>query len=401
MAPQKKVVLVTGGPGYIGSHVVLSLLLTQKYTICTIDNYHNSHPTSLLRVTEIAVKELGPNASEQDRKDTEVKVFKGDLADRAPIKKIFSHYDSVKTPVWGVIHIAAHKAVGESMEKPVQYFRNNITGLVNLLEVMSEHSCHRIVYSSSATVYGEPEKMPITEDMALCPQSVYGRTKMMGEMMIKDVCDANPDTWAGISLRYFNPAGAHESGMMGEDPNGKPLNLLPLLAQMAVGRWTDNPLMVNGTDFPTPDGACVRDYLHVVDLADGHVISLEATDPTTAAYQKVFSSPSRNLGFGEGAGKYKAYNLGTGKGMSPIEIIEAMKTATGFPYKYGFAGRRPGDVPWLIADPTLAEKELGFKAPRTLEVMCRDLWNWQSNSPQGYSTEPAPTFQSLAAKAKK
>jgi len=204
--------------------------------------------------------------------------------------------------------------------------------------------------------------------------------------MIKDVCDCHPTLWKGISLRYFNPAGAHPSGLVGEAPRGKPLNLLPLLSAMAVGKYTEQGLKVFGNDYPTPDGACVRDYLHVMDLANGHTIALEACEEGSPK-SKIFDTPSRNLGFGEGKGRYKAYNLGTGNGISAIQIIEAMRKTTQHDFKYDIGPRRAGDVPWLIADPTLAEKELGFKATKNLEEMCSDLWNWQTKFPDGYETK--------------
>jgi len=376
MASDKKTILITGGAGYIGSHIVLCCLLTRRYKVVTIDNFHNSFPEAIKRVSQIALSELPADASEQDKADTKVEVFRGDITNKADIEQVFK-----TVPVWGVIHVAAHKAVGESGEKPIQYYENNITATINLLEILNRYQIYNFVYSSSATVYGAPKTIPIPESTLLAPESVYGRTKMMSELIIKDVCDSAPEKWRAISLRYFNPAGAHPSGLIGEDPVGKPGNLLPLLAQMAVGKIPAD-LKVNGNDYPTRDGACIRDYIHVMDLAGGHINALDGLtkDATWATPCAGFSS-----GFGSSGGRYKAYNLGKGRGQSVFEMIAAMKKASGFDYKYEIVARRLGDVPDLTADPALARKELGFNAPRNLEEMCRDLWHWQSKNPKGYA----------------
>ncbi|EGG03706.1 uncharacterized protein MELLADRAFT_49440 [Melampsora larici-populina 98AG31] len=372
--PEKKTILGTGGAGYIGSHVVLCCLLTRKYKVVTIDNFHNSFPEAIKRVSKIALNELPTNSSDQDKLDTNVKVYKGDITNKSDIENIFKSEE-----IWGVIHIAAHKAVGESGEKPIQYYENNITATINLLDVMNRNGCYNLVYSSSATVYGAPTEIPIPESSPLTPESVYGRTKMMSELIIKDLCDSQPTKWKSISLRYFNPAGAHPSGMIGEDPVGKPGNLLPLLAQMAVGK-IPHDLKINGNDYPTRDGACIRDYIHVMDLAGGHINALDGLSKETTWETPC---PGFKSGFGTSGGKYKAYNLGKGRGQSVFEMIEAMRKATGFDYKYEIIGRRLGDVPDLTADPSLAKKELGFDASRDLDTMCRDLWNWQSQNPKG------------------
>ncbi|KAI6133645.1 THO complex subunit 1 transcription elongation factor-domain-containing protein [Pisolithus croceorrhizus] len=314
------------------SHVVFALQQTRRYKVISIDNHHNSFPTALTRVAQLA------------------------------------------RGIWGVIHIAAYKAVGESVEKPLEYYANNVVATTSLLQIMSAYDCTRIVYSSSATVYGTPPKIPIPETTRLKADSPYGRSKVMSEMIIEDLCHAEPRRWCAISLRYFNPAGAHPSGLIGEDPRGRPGNLLPLLAQMAIGRIKDDTLKVFGNDYPTPDGTCVRDYLHVLDLASGHLLALDALSLESTIFD---NCPNE--------ARYKAYNLGKGRGMSVLQIVEAMRKATGFSYKYEIIGRRRGDVPDLTADPTLAEKELGFKAPQPLEVMCRDLWNWQTKNPNGYA----------------
>lgn len=342
----------------------------------TIDNFHNSFPPAIERVSRIALEELPKDATEDDKLHTNVTLYRGDITNKSDLEHIFKQED-----VWGVIHIAAHKAVGESGERPIQYYENNITATINLLDVMNRHGCHHLVYSSSATVYGAPTLIPIPETTPLAPESVYGRTKMMSEWIIKDVCDSQPTKWKAISLRYFNPAGAHPSGLIGEDPVGKPGNLLPLLAQMAVGK-IPHDLKVNGNDYPTRDGCCIRDYIHVMDLAGGHINALEGLTK-----ESTWSTPCAGFksSFGTSGGKYKAYNLGKGRGQSVLEMIEAMRKATGFNFQYEIIGRRSGDVPDLTADPALARKELGFNAPRELDEMCRDLWNWQSKNPKGYA----------------
>ncbi|CEH13837.1 udp-glucose 4-epimerase [Ceraceosorus bombacis] len=372
----KQRVLIPGGAGYIGSHVVLCVLLTRRYKVTVLDNYHNSFPTSLERVSKIALDALPADASEEDKEATKIDVIKGDLRDKSTVDSAFAKYadKSADDKIWAVILVAALKAVGESGEIPIDYYEVNISGLITLIRAMQQHKVTRLVYSSSATVYGIPKTIPIPETTPLAAESVYGRTKQFSEVIIKDVCDAYPKEWRAIGLRYFNPAGAHASGLIGEDPRGKPGNLLPLLSQMAVGKYRDPGLKIFGNDYPTPDGTCVRDYLHVMDLAGGHINALDALDDDS----KFADTPT--------PGKYKAYNLGRGKGMSVLEMVEAMRKVTGYEYPYEIVGRRLGDVPDLTADPTLAEKELGFKAKYNLEEMSRDLWNWQSKNPKGYET---------------
>ncbi|KAG9074449.1 UDP-glucose-4-epimerase [Ceratobasidium sp. UAMH 11750] len=367
-------VLVTGGAGYIGSHVVLTLALTRRYKVFSIDNHHNSFPAALSRVSQIARDALPADASEQDRDSAEVEAYTADLTKEAEVRAVFEKFG--KGGVWGVIHVAAYKAVGESGEIPLTYYANNLSATISLAQVMKEFDCARMVYSSSATVYGIPPVVPIPETTPLKAESVYGRTKVMCETVLKDLCHSEPDTWRVISLRYFNPAGAHPSGLIGEDPRGKPGNLLPLLSQMAIGRVKDSVLKVFGNDYPTRDGTCVRDYIHVMDLAGGHLNALDALDK---------DSTFTNC---EDQAKYKGYNLGKGRGQSVLEIVEAMRVATGFDFKTEVVGRRLGDVPDLTADPAYAEKELGFRAPQDLVTMCRDLWNWQSRNPGGYEGSP-------------
>ncbi|OBZ68549.1 Meiotic recombination protein dmc1 [Grifola frondosa] len=369
-SPLKRV-LVTGGAGYIGSHVIYALQQTRRYKVISIDNNHNSSPKALERVTQIARSSLPANPSEKDKDSAEVDAHTCDLTNPHAVRKVFEQYG--KAGIWGVIHIAAYKAVGESTEIPLTYYENNVSATISLLQIMSEFDCTRMVYSSSATVYGTPPVIPIPETTRLQAHSPYGKTKVMCETIIEDLCSAEPKRWRGLSLRYFNPGGAHPSGLIGEAPIGRPGNLFPLLAAIAVGR-VENDLKVFGNDYPTPDGTCVRDYLHVLDLASGHLLALDALADDSTVFN---NCPSE--------GRYKAYNLGKGKGMSVLQIVEAMRKATGFDYKYEIVGRRRGDVPDLTADPALAEKELGFKAAVDLDTMCRDLWNWQSQNPNGLS----------------
>lgn len=364
-----KNVLVTGGAGYIGSHVVYVLQKTRQYKVISIDNNHNSNPAALDRVSQLSKSELPADATEIDIQSTEIDSHKCDLTQPDQVRAVFEAYG--KGGIWGVVHIAAYKAVGESSEIPLTYYANNVAASVSLLQIMAEYDCHRIVYSSSATVYGTPPIIPIPETTQMHAYSPYGRTKIMVEHIIEDLCHSDRK-WRAVSLRYFNPAGAHPSGQIGEDPRGRPGNLLPLLAHMAVGRVKDATLKVFANDYPTPDGTCVRDYLHVLDLASGHLLALNALGPDS----NVFDPEATDF--------YKAYNLGKGKGMSVLQIVEAMRKATGFDYKYEIVGRRRGDVPDLTADPSLAQKELGFTAPQDLETMCRDLWNWQTKNPFGY-----------------
>ncbi|KAJ7103182.1 THO complex subunit 1 transcription elongation factor-domain-containing protein [Mycena belliarum] len=345
---------------------------TRRYKVISLDNGHNSHPNALSRVSALSRSELPADASERDIETTEIESYACDLTRRDEIRAVFEKYG--KGRIWGVVHIAAYKAVGESTEIPLTYYENNVTATLYLLQTMAEFDCNRIVYSSSATVYGIPPVIPIPETTRLKADSPYGKTKVMSETMLDDLCHAD-SKWSAIALRYFNPAGAHPSGQIGEDPKGRPGNLLPLLAHMAVGRVDASTLTVFGNDYPTPDGTCVRDYLHVLDLAAGHLLALEALTPESSVFA---SMPDA---------RYKAYNLGQGKGISVLEIIDAMRKATGFDFKYEIVGRRRGDVPDLTADPSLAEKELGFKANEDLAVMCRDLWNFQSKNPDGYGKQ--------------
>ncbi len=334
-------VLVTGGAGYIGSHTVVELL-NANHEVTIVDNLCNSSKESIRRVEEITGKRADFHEVDIRNKDGMTKVAAG------------AGFDAV-------IHFAALKAVGESAKVPLKYYQNNITGTLVLCEVMQEQGINNIVFSSSATVYGDPETVPITEDSPLFAVNPYGRTKLTMEYILRDLQAADPTLNVAL-LRYFNPIGAHESGRIGEDPAGIPNNLLPYIAQVAVGRL--EKLSVYGDDYPTPDGTGVRDYIHVVDLAIGHLKALDKL----AANPGVF-----------------ACNLGTGRGYSVLEAIKAFERASGRDVPYEIVARRPGDAAECYADPTFAEQELGWKAERDLDDMCRDTWRWQSQNPNGFT----------------
>lgn len=333
-------VLVTGGAGYIGSHTCVQLL-EAGYDIVVIDNLSNSKMEAVRRVKELTGKDFA--------------FIKGDIRDSALLDEIFRKYD-----IESVVHFAGLKAVGESVSVPLRYYHNNVTGSIMLFESMQRNGVKNIVFSSSATVYGMAEKMPLREDSPLGAVNPYGRTKLMIEDILRDIY-VSDNSWNIILLRYFNPVGAHPGGRIGEDPNGIPNNLMPYISQVAVGKLKE--LSVFGNDYPTPDGTCIRDYIHVMDLADGHVKALE----------KLREDPG-----------VVVYNLGTGKGSSVMEMIAAFAEATGIKIPYRITGRRPGDAPVSYADPSKAEKELGWKAKRDIIDMCRDLWTWQSQNPDGY-----------------
>ena len=335
-------ILVTGGAGYIGSHTCIELL-NAGYDVVVVDNLCNSCKESLKRVEEIADKKLT--------------FYEVDLLDQEGVKRVF---DNEK--IDSVIHFAGLKAVGESVFKPLEYYHNNITGTLILCDEMRKHGVKSIVFSSSATVYGNPAFVPITEE---CPKgeitNPYGRTKGMLEQILTDLHTADPE-WQIMLLRYFNPIGAHESGRIGENPKGIPNNLLPYITQVAVGKLVC--LGVFGNDYDTPVGTCVRDYIHVVDLADGHVKAL----------QKMKKE----------AGGVWIYNLGTGTGYSVLDVINAFEEANELKINYVFKDRRAGDVPACYADSAKAQKELGWVAKRGIKEMCQDSWRWQKNNPEGY-----------------
>jgi UDP-glucose 4-epimerase len=336
-------ILVTGGAGYIGSHTCVELL-NADYDIVIVDNLSNSKPEALKRVKEITGKDY--------------KFYEVDILDKEELEKVFSEND-----IKAVIHFAGLKAVGESVEIPLKYYHNNITGTLVLCEIMKKYDVKKMVFSSSATVYGNPKSVPITEDSPLGATNPYGRTKLMIEEILRDVYISDKD-WSIALLRYFNPIGAHESGRIGEDPNGIPNNLMPYITQVAVGKR--EKLNVFGNDYDTHDGTGVRDYIHVVDLAKGHLKALE----------KIMTTKGID-----------AYNLGTGVGYSVLDVVKTFEKATGEKVPYVITDRRPGDIDKCYADPTKAYKELGWKAEKNLEDMCRDSWNWQKNNPNGYEKE--------------
>ena len=341
MNTENRKILVTGGAGYIGSHTVLELL-DAGYEVAVLDNLCNSSLEALKRVQEITGKECT--------------FYKADINDREALDRIFS----VEKP-FAVIHFAGLKAVGESVQKPLMYYYNNINGTVTMLRAMDAADCRNIIFSSSATVYGVPESVPIPETAKTWTTSPYGSTKLMIENILTDISKADPG-WNITLLRYFNPIGAHKSGLIGEDPNGIPNNLVPYIAQVAVGRL--EKVSVFGNDYDTVDGTGVRDYIHVVDLAKGHIAALSKME--------------------DGAG-LNIYNLGTGNGYSVLQVIDAYSKACGKDIPYSFAPRRAGDVAECYADSSKAARELGWKAELGIEEMCRDSWNWQSKNPQGYN----------------
>lgn len=340
-------ILVTGGAGYIGSHTCVELI-NSGYEVIVVDNLYNSSEEAIKRVELIT--------------GSRVKFYKNDLTDRAAVEKIFE-----ENKIDAVIHFAGLKAVGESVSKPIEYYYNNLVGTLILTDVMRNQNVKNIVFSSSATVYGNPDRLPITEecDTGRGITNPYGQTKFMLEQILTDIY-VSDNEWNVILLRYFNPIGAHESGRIGEDPNGIPNNLLPYVAQVAVGKL--EKINVFGDDYDTPDGTGVRDYIHVVDLAKGHVKALDKIDEMLK----------------EKEGGVKIYNLGTGHGTSVLEIIKAYEKAAGKSLPYVITKRRPGDIATCYADCSKAEKELGWKAELDIDRMCEDSYRWQSMNPNGY-----------------
>lgn len=334
-------ILLTGGAGYIGSHTCVEML-NAGYDIVVADNYSNSSPEALKRVKELTGKDFP--------------IYEADVCDGEAMNALFD-----REKIEAVIHFAGYKAVGESVQKPLMYYRNNLDSTMTLLEVMRAHDVKRLVFSSSATVYGMQEKMPLTEDMPIggC-LNPYGWTKCMIEQILFDVAKAESD-WTMVLLRYFNPVGAHESGRIGENPNGIPNNLMPRITQAVIGKIP--PIQVMGTDYPTPDGTCLRDYIHVVDLAKGHVCAIRYALEHTGA---------------------EAVNLGVGRGCSVREIIRAFEEATGEKVPCSDGPRRPGDAPVSYADASKALRLFGWKAEKSIVDMCRDSWRWQKQNPNGY-----------------
>lgn len=333
-------ILVTGGAGYIGSHTAVELL-NAGYDVVIADNFCNSHPEVLNRIAALTGKQPV--------------FYEADVRDAAALNNIFSQHK-----IESVIHFAGLKAVGESTRLPLKYYQNNIAATLTLCEVMQQHNVFDLVFSSSATVYGDPHAVPINESFPLSATNPYGRSKLMVEEILRDVAKAEP-RWGIVLLRYFNPVGAHVSGTMGEDPNGIPNNLLPFISQVAIGRLPQ--LSVFGNDYPTPDGTGVRDYIHVVDLAVGHIKAIERI--------------KRERGV-------LTYNIGTGQGYSVLEMINAFEQASGKKIAYQIVARRPGDIAECWADPAYAANDLGWKAKLGLQDMMQDAWRWQLNNPNGY-----------------
>ncbi|MCF2134711.1 MULTISPECIES: UDP-glucose 4-epimerase GalE [Burkholderiaceae] len=334
-------ILVTGGAGFIGSHTCVALL-NAGYDVVVIDNLVNSKVDAVRRVEQITGKTI--------------QFHQADSRDDRALRQVFEH-----RPIRAAIHFAALKAVGESVQKPMEYYANNLDSLLALLRVMNEHDVKHIVFSSSATVYGVPQSVPIDESFPLSATNPYGQTKLMAEQILRDLAHADAG-WKVAMLRYFNPVGAHESGLIGEDPNGIPNNLMPFVAQVAVGKLPR--LRVFGGDYDTPDGTGVRDYIHVVDLARGHLAALD----TLFAQSRSFT-----------------VNLGTGKGYSVLDVVRAFEQVSGRKVPYEIVARRPGDVASCYADPTAAERVIGWRAEHGIERMCADHWRWQVNNPNGYA----------------
>lgn len=335
--------LVTGGAGFIGSHCCLDLL-SNGFDVVVVDNLSNSTAAVVERVRHLS----GGNLS----------FYKLDVADKNSLDLVFANHR-----IDVVLHFAAHKAVADSMNRPLEYYSNNLTGLLSLLNAMTEANVKHLIFSSSCSIYGDAQELPITEDSPARPTNPYAKTKWMCEQILVDLCARHPE-WSVTALRYFNPTGAHESGEIGEDPTGIPGNVVPYLTQLAAGRLEE--LQVFGSDYPTPDGTAVRDYIHVMDVVEGHRLALE-TGPL---------------------GGFRRYNLGTGVGTSVLDLVQEFALASGKVIPYRMVGRRPGDVPSLVASADLAQSELGWVARRDLTQMCEDAWRFQDKNPDGYGDEP-------------
>ena len=337
-------ILVSGGAGYIGSHTCVELLAA-GYDIVVADNFYNSCPKAVERVKQISGKDF--------------RFYEADMTKAEDVEKVFAENPDIDS----VIHFAAYKAVGESVAKPLEYYTDNLTSTLVLLAAMRKHGVHNFVFSSSATVYGDPASVPINESFPVGgATNPYGATKVMNEQILTDCCKADPELNVAL-LRYFNPIGAHKSGLIGEDPNGIPNNLVPYIAKVAVGKL--EKVHVYGNDYPTPDGTGVRDYIHVVDLARGHVAAIKKLEEKTGLF---------------------ICNLGTGKGYSVLDVIHAFSKACGRELPYVIDPRRPGDIAECWADPSKAKRELGWVAEYGIDEMCADSWNWQKNNPDGYHT---------------
>jgi UDP-glucose 4-epimerase len=337
----KGTILVTGGAGFIGSHTCVELL-NEGYGVVVIDNLVNSNAKSLKRVEQITGKTLA--------------FYEADVRDETALARIFDEH-----AITGAIHFAALKSVGESVAKPIEYYRNNMDSLLVLLDTMRARNVKKIVFSSSATVYGVPKSVPIDETFPLSATNPYGQSKLIAEQVLRDLEISDP-AWRIATLRYFNPVGAHESGLIGEDPAGVPNNLMPYVAQVAVGKL--QRLRIFGSDYATHDGTGVRDYIHVVDLARGHIAAIDALESLDSSF---------------------VVNLGTGQGYSVLDVVKAFETASGKPVPYELVARRPGDIAECFADPAAAAKLLGWQAEHGIERMCADHWRWQSQNPKGFA----------------
>lgn len=340
-ASVKGTILVTGGAGFIGSHTCVELL-NENYDVVVVDNLVNANAKSLDRIEQITGKKVA--------------FYEIDVRDEAKLGAIFD-----KHPVTAAIHFAALKSVGESVAKPLAYYRNNMDSLLVLLDVMRARNVKQVVFSSSATVYGMPESVPIDETFPLSATNPYGQSKLIAEQILRDLEISDPD-WRIATLRYFNPVGAHESGLIGEDPAGVPNNLMPYVAQVAVGKLES--LRIFGSDYATPDGTGVRDYIHVVDLARGHIAAIDALNTLDRSF---------------------TVNLGTGQGYSVLDVVKAFESASGKPVPYELVARRPGDIAECYANPAAAEELLGWRAEHGIERMCADHWRWQSQNPRGFA----------------
>lgn len=343
-------ILLTGGAGYIGSHTALALL-ARGHQLMLVDNFSNSQPEVLKRLSNLSQGMPGS-----------FDFAELDICDAGALEAVFAAQAAAGRSFDAVVHFAGLKAVGESAREPLKYYQHNVAGTVTLLNVMQQYQVNCLIFSSSATVYGDPQSLPLTEQSQTLPQSVYGRSKWLVEQILADYSAANP-AFSAVALRYFNPVGAHPSGQLGEDPQGIPNNLLPFISQVAVGRR--EALTVFGNDYPTPDGTGVRDYIHVQDLADGHVRALE----------QLHNKPGQHL-----------FNLGTGQGYSVLQMVDAFRQVSGQPIPLHFAPRRPGDVSACYADAGKALQQLGWQARLNLTDMVSDTWRWQQQNPQGYAT---------------
>jgi len=341
IASAKGTILVTGGAGFIGSHTCVELL-NEHYDVVVIDNLVNANAKSLDRIEQITGRRVA--------------FYEADVRDEAKLNAIFD-----KHPITAAIHFAALKSVGESVAQPLAYYRNNLDTLLVLLDTMRARNVKKVVFSSSATVYGMPKSVPIDESFPLSATNPYGQSKLIAEQVLRDLEISDPD-WRIATLRYFNPVGAHESGLIGEDPAGVPNNLMPYVAQVAVGKL--ERLRIFGSDYATPDGTGVRDYIHVVDLARGHIAAIDALEALDSSF---------------------TVNLGTGQGYSVLDVVKAFESASGKPVPYELVARRPGDIAECYADPAAAEKLLGWRAQHGIERMCADHWRWQSQNPKGFA----------------